>query len=208
MAMNSHSRLLSKIQTAATLIPLLFPPYAFAYGRHLTDETVRDAYFLGQDADRSAQFLAQYLQSLPVPDSGPHISQIELRTPYAQVVAVSREHPFGYSAQQANADYRSRGDTLWVRVLVMFTPTYTNRAPDFWRSVSVGLVQKEHTAAQSVSGQPIYATDHDGDYSWVIGANVYVLFPAKPITSDSVDVEVVPPEGPKVRASFDLGALP
>jgi hypothetical protein len=68
------------------------------------------------------------------------------------------------------------------------------------------LVQKNHMAATGVSAQLLYASDPDG-YSWVIGADVFVEFTVAGVESDSVDVEVVPPGGVGVRASFDLGRL-
>jgi len=205
--MRLSRRLFFAMQLAAALFSLLTPQLGFAYDHPLTDESVRDAYFLGQDSDRAVSFLSQYVQSLPVPDRGPDVVEIELRTPYAQVVEASLEHLVGYSAQQAAADYKRRGDFIQVRVKVLFTPSYTGRGEDFWRGVSVGLVQKKHMAATSVSGQPLYATDHDGDRAWVIGANVFVQFSVAGVDSDSVDVEVVPPEGATVHATFDLDSL-
>jgi hypothetical protein len=186
---------------------LLLALPALPYGKHLTDETVRDAYFLGQDADRCADFLKQYVQSLPVPQTGPQVSQIELQTPYAQIVAVSHQHITAYSAQQAALDYKSRGDTFLVRVQIMFTPTYTNRPPDFWQGASIALVQKDHIAPTNITGQTIYTNNADGT-SWPIGANIYATFPTHGIADDSsVDIEVTPPEGPTTHATFDLSTL-
>src|ERR1035438_3232358 len=111
------------LEAAVAVCALLAPQPALAFDRGLSEETVREAYFLGQDADRAADFLSSYVQSLATPDAGPDISQIELRTPYAQVVEISEQHLNGYSAQKAAVDYHRRGDYLLVRVQVMFTPT-------------------------------------------------------------------------------------
>jgi hypothetical protein len=186
---------------------VLTPQVGLAYSHPLTDESVRDAYFLGQDSDRAATFLEQYQKALPVPQTGPHVSQIQLSTPYAQVVEDSQARSVGYSAQDATAAYRKRGDFIVVRVRVLFTPTYTDRAEAFWRGVSVGLVQKKHMVATRVSGQTLYATDHDGDSSWVIGADVFCVFSVAGVDSDSVQVEVIPPEGAAVHATFELDEL-
>ena len=94
------------MQLGAALFGLLVPQLGFAYDHPLTDEAVRAGYFLGQDLDRSNHFFAQYTQALPMPNSGPQVAEIELLTPYAQVVQVSHEHPMGYSAQQAAAAER------------------------------------------------------------------------------------------------------
>jgi hypothetical protein len=205
--MKSYRRLFTMLEVGATVCMLLVPQPALAFDQTLSDEAVREAYFLGQDSDRAADFLSSYVQELPVPDTGPDVSQIELRTPYAQVVHVSLHHRSGYSAQRAAADYKQRGDFLLARVQVMFTPTYTGGGADFWRSVSVGLLQKSHMSAQSVSGQPIYATNRDGDNAWIIGANVLVVFAIAGVESDSVQVEAIPPGGSPVHATFDLNAL-
>jgi len=205
-AMRFSRKLFFWMQLAAAVCSLLVPQLGFAYQQPLSDESVREAYFLGQDADRAADFLAQYVKGLPVPNSGPQVAEIALQTPYAQVVEVSREHPVGYSAQQAAADYKRRGDFIQVRVKVLFTPTYTG-GEDYWRGVSVGLVQKKHMGATGVSGQPLYATDHDGDSYWVIGANVFVQFSVAGVDSDTVEVEVIPPGGAAVHATFDLESL-
>jgi hypothetical protein len=186
---------------------LVYPSSALAFLIQLSESDVREAYFLGKDRDRSADFLKQYSQSLSVPETGPQIAQVELRTPYAQIVATTHDHITGYSAQQAAADYQSRGDTFLVHVQVLFTPAFTNRPADFWHAVSVGLVQKDHHAATAVTGQPIWANVQPNQSSWVIGADVYCTFPAAGITADPVDVEVIPPEGPAVRVTFDLTSL-
>src|SRR6266403_1753384 len=136
-------------QTAAFEIPL-------------TDIAVREAYFLGQRNDqKTADFLKLYTRSFSLPDKGPYISEIHLLTPYAQVVVNSSQHSTGYSAQQALADYRRRGDTLLLQIRIEFTPTYTyddavrtandtarelNRQlypEDFWQAFQCKLSQDE-----------------------------------------------------------------
>ena len=204
--MRFSRKLLTLIQLGATFGTTFNPQFAFAYDHPLSDEAVREAYFVGQNVKTVNTFLSQYTQGLPVPHSGPRVAEIELSTPYAQVVEVSAQHSVGYSDLQAAEDYRKRGDFIAVRVKVLFTPTYTSRANDFWRDVSVGLVQKKHMAATRVDGQPIYASDVDGG-SWLIGANVFVQFSVAGVESDSLQVEVVPPEGPPVHATFDLNRL-
>jgi hypothetical protein len=59
-------------------------------------------------------------------------------------------------------------------------------------------------AALSVDGRPIYSS---GDGIVVIGADVFVNFSVVNVKSDSLQVEVVLPEGPAVRATFDLKSL-
>jgi hypothetical protein len=203
--MRPPRKLLVAAQAGALVLSLLAPFPVLAYDHPLTAEAVREAYFIGQDVKTVNTFLSQYTRALPVPDSGPQVAEIALSTPYAQVVEVSAQHSVGYSAQQAAEDYRKRGDFIAVRVRVLFTPTYTNYAEDFWRSVSVGLIQKKHLAATKVDGRPVYSGDEYG--SEVIGADVFVDFSIAGLKSDSLQVEVVPPAGAAVHATFDLSTL-
>ena len=93
------------------LIPLAAASAA-AYEHPLDSSAIRNAYFLGSSNSESVRFLSQYKKTLPRPQTGPHIAEMEVRTPFAQVVVSSREHSVGYSAMQAEQDYEKDPDTL------------------------------------------------------------------------------------------------
>ena len=113
---------------SALLAGLLVWPYSAVFGANLSDEAVREAYFLGQRNDeKTARFLETYRRLFPLPQSGLYVSEIELFTPYAETVDLSRQRTFGYSAQQAAQEYRDRGDVFRLRVRVFFTDTYSLR---------------------------------------------------------------------------------
>src|SRR5258708_19616337 len=102
----------------------------FAFSTPLSEEAIRQAYFLGQRNDqKTSDFLKLYTHSFPLPDKGPYISEIHLLTPYAQIVSESSRHSVGYSAQQAAADYHGRGHTLLLQVRIQLTLPYTYDAP-------------------------------------------------------------------------------
>lgn len=142
---------------------LLLAPYSFAFQSPLSDEDIREAYFLGQRRDEStAGFFLSYLKSLPPPKSGPYISEVEVYTPYSQLVQWSLLHSVGYSAQQAKKDYRSTSDSIYVRIRIDFTSTYGafelyrsgrlldlpkggsgGGRPDYYRDFRAGLSQKD-----------------------------------------------------------------
>jgi hypothetical protein len=104
---------------------LLLPVPSSAFDTPLSPEAVRDAYFLGQHNDQSTlSFFSQYVRTLPAPDKGPYIAEVEVYTPYAQVVEASRRRTGNYSAQQAELDYRPHHDKLYVRIRIDFTDTY------------------------------------------------------------------------------------
>lgn len=92
---------------------LLVWPIPGVVGATLSDEAVREAYFLGQRNDeKTARFLETYRRHLPMTESGLYVSEIELFTPYAETVDLSRQRTFGYSAQQAAREYCDRGDVF------------------------------------------------------------------------------------------------
>ena len=141
---------------------LLFVPFSSAFQSPLSDEDIRDAYFLGQRNDEAtARVFLSYLKTLPPPKSGPYVSEVEVYTPYSQLVERSRLHSVGYSAQQAGKDYRATSDSLFVRIRINFTSTYgafelyrsgrlleapkgssSEPRPDYHRDFRAGLSQK------------------------------------------------------------------
>lgn len=210
--------------TTALSAALLVPPTLFGYEVPLSERSVREAYFLGQRRDeKMGQFLKDYTKTLPVPKTGPHVSEITLLTPYAQVVELSRENSAGYSAQQAAQDYRKRGDTVRLRVRLLFTPTYTSmdaldaarraRGPEdpdfgtsqFWRAFRFELRQRGEAIPRTyVRDDPIYSMDSE---SGVIGTNVWFEYAARHVQSEEVEVEVSTPDGQHVVAKIDLTKL-
>src|SRR5205823_6761197 len=87
---------------SALLAGLLVWPPSAVFGANLSDEAVREAYFLGQRNDeKTTRFLETYRRRLPMPKSGLYVSEIELFTPYAEAVDISRQSTISYIEQQA-----------------------------------------------------------------------------------------------------------
>lgn len=131
-----------------------------AFDTPLSQEAVREAYFLGQHNNQSTlDFFSPYLRPLAPPEKGPYIAEIEIYTPFTQIMETSRRRSMGYSAQQAELDYRHSRDKIYVRVRIDFTDTYgalelfrsakadkelsgrDQPLPDFYRDFRVGLSQ-------------------------------------------------------------------
>ena len=209
---------------AVATVLLVLPP-AFAYETPLTDKTVREAYFLGQHHDASTQSaLKPYIHILPAPPKGPHISEIRLFTPYAQVIEASNAQSAGYSAQQAAADYHSHADTIVVRFHIEFTPSYgyiesdrdradlaaekgiSLRSADFWQAFNTGLSQSDQWIEPlSRDGEPIFS--HSSESGEMIGAYISVTYDAHDVSSDSAIAEIFTPDGQHVTSTFDLSTL-
>jgi hypothetical protein len=111
--------------SAVLLAIILSATSSFAFDTPLSDEAIREAYFLGQRNDESTlNFFNSYLRLLPKPDTGAFIAEVEVYTPYVQVVETSRRRSVGYSAQQAAKDYRRLNNRIFIRIRIDFTPTY------------------------------------------------------------------------------------
>lgn len=159
---------------SALVLSLLLIPPAFAFDTPLSPEAVRDAYFLGQHNDQSTlSFFSQYVKTLPAPDKGAYISEVEIYTPYAQLIEASRRRTGSYSAQQAELDYRHGQDKLYVRIRINFTDTYgalelyrsakgdkqlsgrDEPLPDFYRDFRVGLSQHSSASREDQWIEPL-----------------------------------------------------
>jgi hypothetical protein len=209
---------------AVSLAILLTSPASFAFSSPLSDEAIREAYFLGQRRDgKMASFLEKYKQHLRQPDSGPYISSVEFLTPFALLVLQSRDRSMGYSAQQAAQDYRGQEESVAINIEVLFTESYgaliqrptSNRSgspmgfmlrpSDFWKDIEVEVIVKDKIIKPArFTGEPLYFC---GDGCSLVGATLRLEFPAHPFHSDSTTMHVLPPEGPEVWVDFDLTRL-
>ena len=205
---------------------LLLSPSSFAFDSPLSEQAVREAYFLGQRRDeKTAEFLDKYRRHLPVPESGPWISTVELFTPYAEAVELSRQRSFGYSAQDATADYRKIGDRLRVAITIEFTNSYgsliqentnqrsgsahgfTFRSSDFWKDFSYRLFDGDDLVEPlEMHGSATFRTVGDG--AEMTGALIVLLYDAEKISTTADAAVVVDiPDAKQVVAPFDLATL-
>ena len=224
-----------KLQASPTVLGLcaLLALPAAAYLHPLSEEAVREAYFLGRSTstEKLPLFLEQYTRRFPAPAKGPHVAAIEFRTPYVLAVLRSRSNS-DYNAQRAEIDYRKQPDLLVVRVLIYWTRSFPRSAaaaskdngksqgcsedglPGFRICVaqdrsldrgvypdSIGAVTRE-VEPRKVSRKGIFMC------RGCPGATEVILeFDAAQFSSGTVHVEVAPPEGPSVKADFDLSRL-
>jgi len=202
---------------------MLLTPSAFAFDTPLSDEAVREAYFLGQRHD--ASLLGKYIKLLPPPKTGPHISSITFLTPFAKLTQFSSNHVGNYSAQQALLDYRSHNESVKITVEIYLTNSYgalisnpdasrsrsspalIPRSNDFWKDFRVQVYDGDKILSPSDSGgHPLYRCGRYGPCR-PIGAVLDLLFPAGAFTSDSAVIQVTPPDGDPVSLDFDLARL-
>lgn len=222
--MPSTTRLVLPVLVTALL--LTTPVQAF--DQILSDEAVREAYFLGQRRDETtANFLNKYTRHLAPPESGPYISYVSFFTPYANAVELARQNQFGNSAQDALREYRKHGTIIRVVISVEFTAGYNvlieqptgsrsgsaqgfkRRSPDFWRDFSYRLFQKDQAINPiNTEGQATYGSAPGGGTADLSGAIVTLYFEADSLAgSDDADVVVDTINNQQTVATFDLAAL-
>ena len=217
----------SSLRSCATLLTsaLLLCTPALAFNTPLSEQAVREAYFLGQRRDESmATFLNKYTKPLPPPKSGPNISSVTFLTPFALLVEYSSRQS-NYSAQQAALDHKSQDEAVEISIDILLTPSYSAfttppthsrsgsplgiqmRPSDFWKTFKFRVLDgDEEITTDDLTGQPHYSCSDDGGCI-LSGATVYLRFPAEAFTSDSATIEVTPPEGDRVSVDFDLSSL-
>jgi hypothetical protein len=221
--MPTHARSFISILLAA----LLAPAPSFAFQSPLSDESIREAYFLGQRHDGSFErLLTKYTKHFPSPKQGPQIASITFLTPFVQVAKSSHQSIASYSAQQASLDHRSTQETVEISIEILLTDSYGPiiadpasprpdkpqayqlRSHDFWKGFQVEVLEGDETRAPAhFTGEPTLQCSRYRAYCNLIGATLHLEFPATAFNSDSTTIHIIPPEGPEVWTDFDLTAL-
>jgi len=203
---------------------------SFAFDTPLSEQAIREAYFLGQRRDDSlARFLSKYTRYLEPPRSGPHIASITFFTPFALAAHSSSQHAAGYSAQQAQIDHRGKAESVRIIVQIQFTDTYgalipaptgsrsgsptgyVQRPYDFWKDFEVRVFNSRSETAEplrpfSSHGEPNLRCADEGGCS-LTGATLYFDLLASSFESGEAWIDVVSPEGEPVGLDFDLASL-
>lgn len=212
---------------ASVLVALILStPSTLAFDTPLSDQAVREAYFLGQRGDETmATFLNKYTKYLEAPKTGPDIASVTVFTPFALLVQQSSQHTSGYSAQQAALDHRDQPEFVRIIVQIQLTNSYaayivrptgsrsgspngfTPRPYDFWKDFDVQISSDDKKLRPfSSSGQPSLLCADDGGCE-LTGATLQFDFPAEAFASGAATIEVTPPEGDPVSIEFDLDHL-
>jgi hypothetical protein len=208
---------------ALLIAALLFAQPVFAFLSPLSEQAVREAYFLGQRHDGTYErLLGKYMKFLPPPKTGPYISSVAFLTPFIQFVDYSSRQ-FNYSAQQAQLDHRRQGEEiLRIFVEIQLTESYGRLIPisanprsnspsdfalrphDFWKDFDVRIYDgdKELVPADS-HGHANSSCGRRGPCI-LTGATLEFDFPADVFLSDTATIEIVPPEGDPAAVDFDL----
>src|SRR5580698_11675333 len=102
-----------------------------AYEAKLDSAAIEEAYTIGQRNDKAtAEFVAPYLKQVTEEGlDGLHQADIEVLTPYLQIVDRAIDSSKGYSLIQAVKDYHQRGDVVIIRVVLILPAHYPVSQP-------------------------------------------------------------------------------
>jgi hypothetical protein len=197
---------------------------ALAYQYPLSSIDIRDAFLIGnRNDDLTAALFAKYSRTLPAPETGPYVAQIELDTPYLQI-ARRAKGALNYDSLDAVQEFQDKPMVFRVHVKFYFTSTYmpvplthTEGIPlntpaygDFWNDFKVRLIQDKEVHSKSFGGAaifPMWGADGYGPPPAPIGGRIDVDYdPAKIDTADAT-VEVITPDGQDIEVPFDLSQL-
>lgn len=219
------------IPTAMAIMICVLSPSLNAYDKQLDAHAIHEAYILGQRNDKSTgDFLANYLSQITEPQNDVHVAEIELLTPYAQIVDESRRKTSdGYTEGQAMEYYQAHGNTVKVNVTLLLPSAYPKtaeskdapspppatgpeknamRPENFWQNFQFRLKQNGKTVpSRGISNQPIHSTATNTAPAVLTGENVWLEYDVKDVASEPADIEAVTPQGKVIKATFDLKKL-
>ena len=191
---------------------------AFALSYPLSSTSIRDAYFMGQRNDeQTGDFLAKYVHTLPMPDSGPYVEDIGVETPFSQVVQRSRGK-YNFYAPDAVQAFQHNRLKFRVFVDIALTDTYQPISPteaptdwlwvpDFWNDFRVQLVQDDkEVSAEQVRGGPVYGVGYR-DMPMLTGAHIEILYDPQKVDAAPTRIVVLAPTGQTFSTTFNLAEL-
>jgi len=202
-------------QNVAVLILLLLASQAAsAYDYPLNSESIRNAYFLGERNNfQTTRRLLQYIHQFTGPQTGRYfVSQIDISTPYQQIVLRGRRDTPGDSEVQTETDLHAHPLKFIVRVRVEWNGRYADHVrrsispPDLSRGVSIHVIQQHRITPLKTNRQALYSSMGHGG-SVFVGMLFELQFDPARIASAPLRVSVREPDGQVVETKFDLTKL-
>jgi hypothetical protein len=194
---------MSKVWTAfrTVLLALSLAVPVCAYDVPLTENSIRDAYFLGTRlGGLNPDFLAGYARLIPDLKQGNCRSQARLETPFLEVAEYSGRVP-NYSAQSAVKDFS--GKPLSFRIYL--DVCYRLRAPA--NAVTVKIIQnKKEVVPDSFESSP-YSESTEFGFLPPNGEQIVLEFTAAKIDSSDLTVLIDTSDGQRGETKFDLQAV-
>jgi hypothetical protein len=196
-----------------------------AYQTKLDPTAIEEAYSLGLRNDKvTAEFVAPYLKQVTEEGiDGLHRADIEVLTPYLQILDRSSDSSKGYTLAQARKDYQQRGDVVLIRIILVLPANYPTsppgtpatacdntalEQPNFWNNFSFVVKQRGKVLSpRSAKNDPIYSAPTKETPARLDGATVSLEFKAGEVASEPLTVDILTPHCKTINAAFDLAAL-
>jgi hypothetical protein len=187
--------------TGAVLLAFALAIPACAYDVPLTENSIRDAYFLGtRMGGLNRDFIARYARLVPDLKQGNCTSDVRIETPFLQVADYSSKVP-NYSAQSAVRDFFGRSMSFRIYLDVC----YTVHAPA--NAVKVKLIQnKKAVVPESFESAP-YSEATEFGFLPPNGEQIVLEFVPSKMDSSDLTVLIDTPDGQHARLDLDLSTL-
>ena len=174
---------------------------ACAYDVPLTENSIRDAYFLGTRVDGlNFDFIARYARLIPNLKQGDCTSDARVETPFLQVAKHAREVP-NYSAQDAVKDFAGKSILFRMHLDIC----YEVNAPANGVRIKIIQNKKEVVPLSSVSSP--YAEATDFGFLPPNGEQIVLEFTPSKIDSSDLTVLIGTPDGQHAEPVFDLRSI-
>lgn len=200
---------LSKMSIAILASFLLAVPAFAGYEYPLQTPEILDAYFLGQRSNQQTiEFLEAYTKRWIQPQATRYVvTEIDVKTPYEQVVERGIHNAPGDSPVQTETDLLAHPLSFIVIVSVIYNSAYNgpdtgdNSSSGSRHGFSIQVKQKKKLASRGMDEEPFGGMR--GPYGIMLTAE---FDPAK-VTSGPTHITVHTPDGRSVSADFDLSKL-
>lgn len=191
---------------------------AFAFEYPLSSTTIREAYLLGTEQNqKSEDFFAQYVRSLPEIRVGPFPSVIRIETPFMQVAQRARQSQ-NYSIAEAEKDYLGRRTVFRLYLDIFYMPPGSGSEncdskggtpcpPGAPKELTFKLIQnRKQITPGYVRRSPLYPND-EYYVGQGIGERVLVEINPEKIDTSILRIEIRTPNGQQGEIEFDLAQL-
>ncbi len=188
--------------TAAVLLAFALAIPACAYDVPLTENSIRDAYFLGtRQAGLGPDFLAKYTHEISNLSLGRYRSFASLETPFTQVAILSSKK-LNYSAQDAVKEFLGKPLLFRIHLEICYM---VNAPPD---ALTVRIVQNKKDLLPESSERSLFFPASD-EYTSPpsIGETMQFEFSADKIDSSALSILVDTPDGQHAQLDLDLRTL-
>jgi len=173
-----------------------------AYDSYLSEQDIRDAYFLGTRGGLAPQFLAQYSHWVPDLHQGTCTTEIRLETPFLQVVNYTAKAR-NYSAQDAVKAFQDKP----MKFRLFLNVCYMREAPPP-ESVKIKVIQNKKQLVPASDKRLFYA-EPASELSDLApnGERAQMEFDAQTIDSSPLTIQIDTPDGQHCTTDLDLQAI-